>query len=274
MEILRTAPNPWGQEILVGIGWDLMWLVVISAVLFIVVHVAYMGSRGKAAEDGEVAHGAVHALASDLPEHVKRHSFASRAFHWLMSVTMFGLLITAFVPVMGWQFEWVTLHWIAGVALVVTIVYHIVHSLAFQDFWSMWFSAKDLPQGMEELKHALGAGSGAPPKSGKYPFDHQLYHYAAALVTLAAIVTGVLMMVRVDTPFWTRDPYLLSDRTWGLVYVIHGFAGVSLIGLIAGHVYFAIRPEKRWITWSMIRGWIHRDDYLAHHDPERWVVKR
>ena len=47
--------------------------------------------------------------------------------------------------------------------------------------------------------------------------------------------------------------------TWGLMYVLHGLAGVGLIALVMIHVYFAIRPEKRDITKSMIFGSMKRE---------------
>ena len=47
---------------------------------------------------------------------------------------------------------------------------------------------------------------------------------------------------------------------------------VALVGLVIAHVYFAVRPEKWWITKSMILGWITRRQYLEHHDPDRWDV--
>jgi hypothetical protein len=78
------------------------------------------------------------------------------------------------------------------------------------------------------------------------------------------------MMAKVDTPWWNRNPYILSDDTWGIIYVVHGAASVALITLIMAHLYFAARPEKRWITLSMIFGWISRQRYLEHHDPLRW----
>jgi hypothetical protein len=56
------------------------------------------------------------------------------------------------------------------------------------------------------------------------------------------------------------------------MYVAHGFAGVGLVGLVIAHVYFAVRPDKWWITNSMIFGWITRRQYLEHHDPNRWAV--
>ena len=80
------------------------------------------------------------------------------------------------------------------------------------------------------------------------------------------------MMVRVRTPFFVRNPYLFSDSTWGFTYVAHGLAGVGLVGLVIAHVYFAVRPDKWWITKSMILGWITRRQYLEHHEPGRWVV--
>ncbi len=90
---------------------------------------------------------------------------------------------------------------------------------------------------------------------------------------LSVIVTGVFMMSRVRTIFFPRNPYLFSDMTWGMMYVLHGLAGVGLITLVIVHVYFAIRPEKLPITASMIVGTMSRDFYLKEHDPERWVVE-
>ena len=122
------------------------------------------------------------------------------------------------------------------------------------------------------LKHMFSAKSPVP-RAGKYPFDHRMYHHAIVVVSIASVATGALMMGRIDTPFWTPNPYwLFSDATWGLMYVAHGLAGVSFIVLIASHIYFAVRPEKRWITWSMFRGWVDREHYLAHHDPAKWDV--
>lgn len=281
MDWVRTAANPWGQDVWLGVSWDLMWIALIGAVLFIIAHAVWAQVRSGASAAGTAGHppdaGAVSApdappSAASVPERVERHSAGARAFHWLMSVAMLALLVTAFVPVMGYQFDWVQIHWIAGLVLLATVLFHVVHAVGWQDLWSMWVGPDDVRQGVEEVRHALSPeGGGAPGRTGKYPVDHKLYHHAAAAASLVAVATGLLMMVRIDTPFWTRNPYLLSDATWGVVYVLHGVGGVALIGLVAAHIYFAVRPEKRWLTWSMVRGWITRDEYLAHFDPERWT---
>lgn len=266
MDILRTAPNPWGQNVLIGIGWDLVWLAVWASIAFVVLHGIWMKVRRPRDEAPPLS-----TAPPGLGERVTRHTPASRAFHWLMSAAMLVLLVTAFVPVLGLRFPWVGLHWMAGVFLLGTVIYHTVHALGWQDWRNMWMSPSEVPDGLRELRHAIGVG-GEPRKSGKYPFDHKLYHNVIVLVTVAAVATGLLMMVRIDTPIWARNPYLLGDATWGVVYVVHGLAGVGLIGLVTAHIYFAIRPEKRWVTWSMVHGWITRERYLAHHDPTRWVV--
>lgn len=263
MEFLRRAANPWGQDVLIGVSWDLMWAAVIASVLFLVGHAIWIKMRPE--DSYEAAVGEV----EGLPEKIERHSLAARIFHWTMSVAMLALLITAFVPLIGFQFPWVTVHWMAGVLLIATVLYHIVHALG-RDFWAMFELGVD--EGVAHIKHVLSSKAPAPPRAGKYPFDHRLYHHTIVVVSLAAIVTGVLMMVRIDTPFWTSNPYLLSDSMWGVMYVAHGLSGVLLILLVASHIYFAVRPEKLWITWSMIRGWVDREHYLAHHDPQKWVV--
>ena len=78
------------------------------------------------------------------------------------------------------------------------------------------------------------------------------------------------MMFRIDTPLWERNPYLFEEGTWGLVYVVHGFSSIALVGLVIAHIYFAILPEKRWMTVAMIYGWIARKNYVEYYDPERW----
>ena len=47
---------------------------------------------------------------------------------------------------------------------------------------------------------------------------------------LAAIVTGLLMMNRVRTAVFERNPYIMGDGAWGFTYVLHGLAGVGFVG--------------------------------------------
>ena len=265
MEFLRRALNPWGEDVMIGVSWDLIWAAVIIGAVFVVGHALMVPKKVGTGEIDE-------SEARGLPEKLQRHTVGARGFHWSMSVVMFVLLITAFFPVIGIQFPWVTIHWIAGVLLILTLLYHIYHVFAKQDFWAMWIGRRDIREGTQGLKAALRRPGVKRPRAAKYPVDQKMFHHAATVVTIGAVVTGVLMMFRIDNFLLPQNMYLFSDATWGWIYVIHGVCGIGLIFLVIAHVYFAIRPEKRWMTWSMINGWIDRDRYLENHDPERWVV--
>jgi cytochrome b subunit of formate dehydrogenase len=208
-----------------------------------------------------------------LPARIPRHNFVARMFHWVMAFAMLALLFTAFLPIVGVRFAWVEWHWMAGVLLTASILFHIVHATFFLDFWSIWVGPKDIPELKTEIQREMGREDIPGPRPGKYPLGNRLYHLAVMVAGLVVIATGVVMMWRVRTGIVDRNPYIMSDPAWGLTYVLHGLMGVGFVGLVIAHIYFALRPEKFWITKSMIFGYITRRQYLEHHDPDRWVAK-
>jgi cytochrome b subunit of formate dehydrogenase len=212
-------------------------------------------------------------LVATLPPRIARHSLAARLFHWIMAASMFTLLFTAFLPKVGVQFDWVTYHWIAGVVLTVSILFHIIHASFWLDFWAIWPDRDDVLDAWKRVQRFMGRPAPPPRRFAKYPLENKLYHGAIMVTGLSAIGTGVFMLFRVKTGVLPRNPYLFGDMTWGLMYVLHGLAGVGLIALVMVHVYFAVRPEKLDITKSMIFGSMKREFYLKHYDPQRWVVE-
>ena len=196
---------------------------------------------------------------STTPDRIQRHKAIDRAYHWLMAAAMLILLVTAFLPILGFKFEWVGIHWVTGLVLTVIVLFHIIRACFWQSFWSMMIDSGD-------LKAPFG-------KPGKYSLAQKLYHLAISVLILAAIASGLLMWRKVDTPFWQRDPYWLSTESWGVVYAIHGVAAMALVTMVIIHVYFALRPDEWYLTRSMLRGWISRKEYQDHHDPRRWQAK-
>jgi cytochrome b subunit of formate dehydrogenase len=197
---------------------------------------------------------------------------ADRLYHWTMAAALLTCLFTAFLPILGWKFQWVTAHWIAGVVLTAAIVFHIVRATLWQDFWAMVPGPRDLRSSWRSATRALGLGGPPPQRDAKYSPLQKLYHLLAATAVLAIAATGLLMLSKIDTPFWRRNPYWLADNQWGMIYAIHGLCAMAMITLIMAHVYFAARPEKLWMTRSMFHGWISREEYVRHHDPQRWPV--
>jgi len=270
MGIIEWATSPWGQNVPIHIAWFLIWVAAILGLLFLIVHAIYVRYFAKAEESaGSVSRD----VAAPLPERIPRHSLAARMFHWIMAAAMFTLLFTAFLPKIGVQFDWVTYHWIASTVLTVSIVFHVIHASFWLDFWSIWPDKADLEDAARRIRRFIGRPAPPPRRFAKYPLENKLYHGAIIAAGLSAILTGVFMMFRVRTVFFNRNPYLFGDMTWGLMYVLHGLAGVGLIALIMVHVYFAIRPVKLDITKSMIFGSMRREFYLKHYDPERWTTE-
>jgi formate dehydrogenase subunit gamma len=205
------------------------------------------------------------------PDKIVRHRGPDRLFHWVMAASVVALIATGFLPVLGYRFSWVAPHWIAGLILLAAVLFHLVRAVTKLDLKSMWIDRADLANAARKVRMPMGrrAAAGRP---GKYLLAQKLFHHGVSFVLIVTIVTGLLMMVRVDTPFWTRNPYWLSDHAWGLVYVAHGLAALVLLPMLMLHVYFALRPEKLYFTRSMILGWITRSEYDRAHDPQRWRV--
>jgi len=269
--MIQWATSPWGQTVPIHIAWFLIWVAVIAGLGFFIVHAIWV--KFFARQEVFAGGAPSSALSAKLPERVKRHSFAARAFHWIMALAMFALLITAFLPKVGFPFGWVTYHWIAGLVLTASILFHIVHATFFMDPWSIWPDKADIEDAQRRLKRFLGQDAPPPRRFAKYPLENKMYHGVIVLAGLSVVLTGVFMMFRVRTGILPRNPYLFGDLTWGMMYVLHGLAGVGLIALIMVHVYFAVRPEKFDITKSMIFGTMSKEHYLEHHDPERWAVE-
>lgn len=206
-------------------------------------------------------------------DRIVRHTLADRLLHWITAACVLILLGTAFLPIVGVEFAWVAVHWMTGIVLAVAVLFHIVRVLVRGTWSSMWIGRADLADVVDiagaTLRRALPTR-----RPGKYSVAQKLIHHAFAVVVLTTLVTGGFLLLRIDTPWWPRNPYVLADATWAVVYVLHGLAALLLITMVMMHAYFALRPEKLKFTRAMIRGWITREEFTEHHDPKRWQVDR
>jgi cytochrome b subunit of formate dehydrogenase len=267
MGLIRWVISPWGQSVPSHAAWVLVWVALIAAIFFAVAHTLYIALVAPTRKSKPAI------VPPGVPERVPRHSLLARLFHWIMAAAMIALLFSAFLPRVGVRFDWVEFHWIAGLVLTVSILFHIVHATVYMDFWAIWPDRADVRDSINRLKLFFGKPASKPGRFAKYPLENKLYHLVVMLAGLAVIVTGLFMMKRVNSIFTPRNPYLFHDMTWGLMYALHGLAGVAFIALTVVHVYFGLRPEKLPITKSMLFGWMSRDFYLAKYDPARWKVE-
>jgi cytochrome b subunit of formate dehydrogenase len=208
--------------------------------------------------------------AREDDDRIVRHALIERVFHWLTAVCVLILLASAFLPIVGVQFSWLALHWITGVVLIGALAFHLVRGLLWQRVRCVLIHGSDLSDAAAIVRTTLRLPTAPPGKPGKYSLAQKLVHVAFALVLLTAAVTGALMLAGIDTPWWRRNPYWLSDSTAGLIYVLHDLAALVTIPLVMVHVYFGLRPEKRQFLRAMTLGWITRREFAAEHDPQRW----
>src|SRR5215468_4843207 len=132
-----------------------------------------------------------------MSDRVKRHVLADRIYHWLMAACVLTLLATAFLPIIGYKFEWLGLHWTTGVALSALVLIHIVRAVIWQDFWAMMIDGADVRNGWRRVAQALGHNGAAPGKPGKYKALQKLYHAGIAVLVLSIVATGLLMLLKI-----------------------------------------------------------------------------
>lgn len=247
MDIATYKLDVWGREVLRGVSWDLLWLVIVVAFVAIALHAIYEAMQKRKASP------------SSEGERVIRHDAIDRVFHWVMAASIFVLLITGIFPIVGLEFAWLEIHWIAGIALTVIVVFHIIRSIFFQDLGSMAIGPSDVKLALDDSE-----------KPGKYSPAQKAMHTTVTILTLLVVASGFVMFAMIDTPWWDRSNSL-SETTLGWTFFIHGISTLGLVGVICMHIYFALRPEKMFYTRSMIKGWISRDEMNANHDPQRWT---
>jgi cytochrome b subunit of formate dehydrogenase len=185
-----------------------------------------------------------------------RHKLFDRLLHWCFAVSISVLLITGLLPVYGFNASLIFIHWVSGLVLTLILLIHLCRSVFWKKISEIWFKRSDMKW--------------PPGKQGKYSLAQKMMHQGIAVLVLAGIITGLMMMVRLDTPFWERDPYWLNADTWGIVFFIHGLVSLCFVSVLMLHIYFSLRPENRMYLRSMIKGWISSDEFSLKHDEKLW----
>lgn len=247
MDIIRYRNDVWGEEVILGVSWDLLWVVAVTAFLLLAAHAIFMAALAKKK-----------AMPSAEGKRIHRHDVIDRAFHWIMAGSVLVLIFTGIAPIVGIRISWLNIHWIAGLVLSFVCIFHIIRASFWQDFKSMLLGPDDFKEPFDESI-----------KPGKYSFEQKGMHWAMTVLVLAVIATGLILFWHIDSPWWNR-PSVENEGTLGIFFLLHGTATLGLIAFTAIHIYFALRPEKRFYTRSMVKGWISEDEMKENHDTDKW----
>ena len=129
-----------------------------------------------------------------------------RLFHWVMAGSVLTLIVTAFAPILGWYTNWVPVHWITGVVLTLAILFDVVRVFVTLDLWAMTPDGKDLVNAWRGVTLVLNRVARAPGRPDKCLLMQNLYHWGIAGWLLVLIVTGGLLLAKIDTTLWQRNP--------------------------------------------------------------------
>ncbi len=73
-----------------------------------------------------------------------RHRLPDRLFHWVTATLVIILLATAFLPILGINFNWVPIHWISGILLALAVIFHLYRALFIHGIGKMMPTRADL----------------------------------------------------------------------------------------------------------------------------------
>ena len=247
MELIRYRNDVWGEEVILGVSWDLLWVVSVTAFVLLAAHAIFMAALAKKK-----------ALPSSEGKRINRHDAIDRAFHWIMAGSVLGLIATGIAPIVGLRISWLNIHWIAGLVLTFVCVFHIIRAMFWQDFKSMLIGPADFKEPFDETI-----------KPGKYSFEQKGLHWAMTVLVIAVAATGIILFLNINSPWWQR-PSVTDEGSLGIYFLLHGIATLGLVAFSAVHIYFALRPEKRFYTRSMVTGWISEAEMKENHDANKW----
>jgi len=284
-----------GEEVVVGLTWDVLLIFAFVAAFTFLVHFVVrevLNPTGHTVGEDEPG---VEEVESDLQaqgiEEVERFTLTQRAGHWVMAISIFALMLSGFL-IMNTDVtvgalpgvSWLALHEVTGIILIGYTVFHVGH-VAYKGTWmKMWFSRKDLEDQLVRVKNFLGLTE-EYPRQFEYPGAQKMLHAGVTGATLGLIVTGLVLLRRLNVPFlWdgTREFTFLGigftlgqAGSLGLVswsFVVHDFLAIAMVSLVMGHVYFALRPQEWGVTRSMITGNVPVEMYAEKYDPRSWTV--
>ena len=218
----------------------------------------------------------------DVPgENVKTFGTVQRLFHWSLFVVLGLVAVTGidiFAPgTLGWflapfgissaadiLFWHTTLLWV----LLGIVVIHIVWDLAVARGWhNIWPGRKDFSDTAIRMKNFFGTTKDYP-RPPKYDPFMKTFHWGAVLSFIVLGVSGIYL--------W--NPYglfpAIGPGFMDTLRLLHDIFAFLFVGLIAGHIYFAVLPVNWPILRSMVTGTISKKEYIDEFDADRWPVTR
>jgi formate dehydrogenase subunit gamma len=215
--------------------------------------------------------------AEEAGSMVTAFDIVERLYHWALFVVTGLLVLTGvalFVP--GYFNSFVAAFGVTnGVGLLLwhddmvwallgLLVIHIVWDLAVKRGWkNIWLGMKDIRDIGIRTKNFFGL-SPKYSKPGKYDIFMKTLHWGMTVSLIILGITGLFFM----------NPYgllpTLSPSIDSLFRILHDIFAFLFIGLVIGHIYFAMIPVNWPVLRAIFTGNISKEAYNKEYDSERW----
>jgi cytochrome b subunit of formate dehydrogenase len=217
---------------------------------------------------------------------VKAFDIVQRVFHWslfgILGLVMlsgvaifapgtFNSLLQAFGAVgttaqatqvdVAWHTDML---WLLLGLVVIHVVWDIVVARGTKTI--IPFKA-DFGDTMTRVKGFFGFGPSVQPRHGKYDAFMKIFHWGLTLCIVILGISGIYL--------W--NPYglfpAITPAFESTMRLLHDIFAFLLIGLVAGHIYFAVLPVNWPVLRMMFLGNISGETYNHDFDSKRWPVK-
>ncbi|MDG6901402.1 MAG: cytochrome b/b6 domain-containing protein [Nitrososphaerota archaeon] len=220
--------------------------------------------------------------AIEIPEGpVKAFDIVQRLFHWSLFVTLGLVTLTGIniyytgalnfflapfgvADVISSMYWHTTLLWL----LLSILIIHMAWDVAVaRSTGQILPKGRDVKQTFTRLLNFFGATNDYP-KHGKYDVFMKTAHWGMALCMVVLGISGLYM--------WNPYGYFptISPDFNSLLTIFHDFFAFLFVGLIIGHVYFAVLPVNWPMLRSIVTGTVAREEYLDEFDTSMWPAVR
>jgi len=199
------------------------------------------------------------------PDRIMRQSMENRLVHWLVALSTFALIFSGFgqmpmyaryglaaLPYMAWTADYhltLTMHYLAGTALVFAIILHLVSTIATRRF-TILPRRGDFRESAKIIAAMLGRGK--EPVSHKYLAEQRLAYAFIGGNLLMVTITGLVKVVK-NLPGIDMDPTLIFVAT-----TLHNASAMLIVLGVLGHfAAFAIKANRNLLP-AMLDGTVDR----------------
>ena len=127
----------------------------------------------------------------------------------------------------------------------------------------MWFDARDV-RDLRTIAANFFGRTHDYPAFGKYDPLQKIYHALLALLSVALIVSDVVLFVNAEAWGTVGHPWMRLMR------LVHDVSSFTFIAILIGHVYFGIIRVNWPQLVSMVTGHLRGSSFNLYHDADRW----